>query len=201
MMLRVQAPQAACTAVAGPIPATVSRRAALGGMTATLAALGFTARGLDASAQEATPPAGDAQAVVLRLYEEVLNQKRLDVLDGVFAADLVDHTGGPQGGEGAKGPVVAVLAAFPDLHVTPGPWVVQGDLVATYVSFTGTHRGDFLGVPATGQPVAWSHIDIQRVRDGQIAEIWHPGLVTALQLALGYQFVPPTGAAVTTPAS
>jgi hypothetical protein len=34
---------------------------------------------------------------------------------------------------------------------------------------------------------------------GQIAEIWHPGLVMALQLALGYQLVPPTGAAVATP--
>jgi predicted ester cyclase len=175
------------------------RRAALGQTAAALAALGVAARGLDASAQDATPSAGDAKAVVNRLYEEVFNQKRMDVLDGVFAGDLVDHTGGPQGGAGAKGSVVAILTAIPDLHVTPGPWVVQGDLVATLVSFTGTLHGDFLGVAATGQPVAWSHIDIHRVRDGQIAEIWHPGLVTALQLALGYQIVPPTGAALATP--
>jgi predicted ester cyclase len=173
----------------------LTRRTALGSVGA-IAALGFAVHGLDVSAQDATPPAGDAMAVVLRLYEEVFNQKRQDVLDGVFAADLVDHTGGPQGGEDAKGPVVAILTAIPDLQVTPGPWVVEGDLVATLVSFTGTLQGDFLGVTATGQPVAWSHIDIHRVRDGQIAEIWHPGLVPA---ALGYQLVPPTGAAVTTP--
>jgi predicted ester cyclase len=181
------------------LPSGLNRRAALGRTAAVVAALGAAARSLDASAQDATPSAADAKAVVLRLYEEVFNQKRMDVLDGVFAADLVDHTGGPQGGEGAKGPVVAILAAIPDLHVTPGPWVVEGDLVATFVSFTGTLQGEFLGVAATGQPVAWSHIDIHRVRDGQIAEIWHPGLVTALQLALGYQLVPPTGAAVATP--
>lgn len=175
-----------------------TRRTALGSVGA-LVALGFAARDLDASAQDATPAAEDAKAAVNRLYEDVFNQKRMDVLNGVFAADLVDHTGGPQGGEGAKGPVVAILTAIPDLHVTPGPWVVQGDLVATLVSFTGTLHGDFLGVAATGQPVAWSHIDIHRVRDGQIAEVWHPGLVPALQLALGYQLVPPTGAGVATP--
>jgi predicted ester cyclase len=182
------------------LPSGLNRRAALGRTAAVAAALVAAVRGHDASAQDGTPTTGDAKAAVLRLYEEVFNQKRMDVLDGVFADDLIDHTGGPQGGEGAKGPVVAILAAIPDLHVTPGPWVVEGDLVATFVSFTGTLQGDFLGVAAAGQPVAWSHIDIHRVRDGQIAEIWHPGLVTALQLALGYQLVPPTGA-VATPTS
>ena len=182
-------------------PSGLSRRAALGRTAALVAALGVAARGLDAAAQDATPAAGDAQAVLLRLYEEVFNQKRMDVLEGVFAADLVDHTGGPQGGEAAKGPVVAVLAAFPDLRVTPEVWVVEGDLVAAFVTWTGTHQGEFLGVPATGKPVSWTHIDIVRVRDGQIAEIWHPGLVTALQLALGFQLVPPTGTAVATPTS
>jgi predicted ester cyclase len=182
------------------LPSGLTRRAALGRTAAVVAALSAVVRG-HASAQDATPSAGDAKAIVLRLYDEVFNQKRLDVLAGIFAADLVDHTGGPQGGEGAKGPVVAILAAIPDLHVTSEVWVVEGDLVATFVSFTGTLQEDFLGVAATGQPVAWSHIDIHRVRDGQIAEIWHPGLVTALQLALGYQLVPPTGATVATPPS
>jgi predicted ester cyclase len=181
------------------LPPGLNRRDALGWTAAGVAALGVAARGHDAEAQNATPTAEDAKAAVLRLYEDVFNQKRMDVLDGVFAADLVDHTGGPQGGEGAKGPVVAILTAIPDLHVTPEVWVVEGDLVTTLVSFTGTLQKDFLGVTATGQPVAWSHIDIQAVRNGQIAEIWHPGVVAAIQLALGYQLVPPSGAAVATP--
>jgi predicted ester cyclase len=176
----------------------LNRRIALGGAGAAAAALGLGTVSRVA-AQDATPPAGDAKAVVLRLYEDVFNQKRMDVLAGVFAADLVDHTGGPQGGEGATGPVVAILTAIPDLHVTPEVWVVEGDLVTTLVGFTGTLQEDFLGVTATGQSVAWSHIDIHRVRDGQIAEIWHPGLVTAIQLALGYQLVPPTEPSEATP--
>jgi predicted ester cyclase len=178
-------------------PSALTRRATLAGL-----GLAFAATARSATAQDATPAAEDAKAAVLRLYEEVFNQKNLAVLDGIFADDAVDHTGGPSGREASEGVVRAVLAAFPDLHVTPEVWVVEGDLVATYVTWTGTHRGDFLGVAATGKPVAWAHIDIQRVRDGKIAEIWHPGLVTALQLALGYQLVPPTGTPTAgTPAS
>ena len=176
----------------------LSRRTALAGLGAGSVGLILAARGHTASAQEATPAAEDAKATVLRLYEEVFNQKNLDVLDGIFADDVVDHTGGPSGGDAAKGVVLAVLEAFPDLHVTPEVWVVEGDLVATYLTWTATHHGDFLEVPATGNPVAWAHIDIQRVRDGQITDIWHPGLVTALQLALGYQLVPP-GASAASP--
>ena len=125
-------------------PTNLSRRGAIGALSvsaAALAALGFAARGRDALAQDATPSAEDAKAVVNRLYEEVFNQKRMDVLDGVFAADLVDHTGGPQGGWGAKGPVLAIMAAIPDLHVTPGPWVIEGDLVTTLVTFHGHAPG------------------------------------------------------------
>lgn len=182
-----------------PTSGPVSRRAALAGLGAGSLGLALATTGLAGSAQDATPAAGDAKAAALRLYENVFNQKDFDVLEDIFADDVVDHTGGPSGGEAAKGVVRAVIDAFPDIHVTPEVWVVEGDLVAAYVTWTGTHQGDFLGVPASGRETNWSHIDIVRIRDGKHAEIWHPGLVTALQLALGFELVPPSGAATPVP--
>jgi len=94
-----------------------------------------------------------------------------------------------------------VLAAFPDLRVTVEQWIVEGDMVATLVTFWGTHQGELLGVAPTGKPVEWSHIDIHRVEGGRITELWHPGLFELIQLQIGYQLVPPAGTpAVATPA-
>ena len=50
--------------------------------------------------------------------------------------------------------------------------VAEGDLVATYKTFTGTHTGDFLGIPATGKQATIRVMDIVRYRDGRIAEHW-----------------------------
>jgi predicted ester cyclase len=44
--------------------------------------------------------------------------------------------------------------------------------VATRWTITGTHRGDFQGVPPTGRPVTMAGVDISRFVDGRIAEHW-----------------------------
>jgi predicted ester cyclase len=51
--------------------------------------------------------------------------------------------------------------------------VVEGDLVTTQVTFRGTHQGEFLGVAPTGKPMTFSIIDIWRVQNGKITELWH----------------------------
>ena len=172
------------------------RRTVLGSaFAAALAGTAAVAR--PAAAQEATPATDGSAAVVRRLYEEVFNQGNPDVVDELYAPDFVDHTpGAPQGPAGAKQVIGGVLAGLPDLRVTAEPWLVDGDLVATLVTFRGTHQGELLGVAPTGQPVEWSHIDIHRVEGGRITELWHPGLVPAIQLALGFQLAPPTGTPV-----
>lgn len=154
--------------------------------------------GLGTSAQDASPAPEGSAAVVQRLYEEVFNQKNLDALDEIDATDFVDHSpGAPQGRAGAKQTIGGLLAAFPDLQVTVEQWIVDGDMVASLVTFRGTHQGELLGVAPTGKPVEWSHIDIHRVEGGQIVELWHTGVFELIQLQLGYQLVPPAASPVT----
>jgi len=63
-------------------------------------------------------------------------------------------------------------AAFPDMRVTIEDEFADGDLAGTRGRFTGTHKGDFMGVPASGQPINVKYIDLWRVRDGKLAENW-----------------------------
>ena len=51
--------------------------------------------------------------------------------------------------------------------------LVSGDKVTARVLFTGTHKGEFMGHPATGKPVKFFAIDILRIRNGKIVEDWH----------------------------
>lgn len=114
----------------------------------------------------------DNRVIVQRFYDEVFTGKDMDVLAEVFDPELVIHdldVGGELPGGGLEG----TLAAFPDVVATINLWVVEGDLVTTYVTYNATHQAEFLGVPATGKSVTWSIIDIWRVRDGKIVELWH----------------------------
>jgi len=66
----------------------------------------------------------------------------------------------------------SALAAFPDLHFTVNHVVAEGDLVADHLTGTGTHQGQFLGVPATGRAVRFETMETYRVEDGQVLEQW-----------------------------
>jgi predicted ester cyclase len=131
------------------------------------------------------------KAVVERLYEEVLNQKELTVADELYADAVVDHDAGDEGSEAVQAGLAALLAGLPDLQVTTELWSIDGDLVTTRVTFSGTHQGEWLGVAPTGKPVTWSHIDIHRVQGGKITDIWHTVPVGDILQQLGYEQVPP----------
>jgi predicted ester cyclase len=66
----------------------------------------------------------------------------------------------------------AMLAAFPDLHHTIETEVVAGDMIATVVIARGTHREEFLGIPATGKPVEFMVLGIDQIVDGTIVKHW-----------------------------
>jgi predicted ester cyclase len=133
------------------------------------------------------------RAMLGRAYEEVFNGKNLAVLDEQIAPDAVDHSFPDLSGVDAfKIPIGGLLAAFPDLQVTPEFIVADGDMVMALATFTGTHQGEFLGVPPTGKQITWSHVDINRIQDGKVVEAWHIGSREAILQALGYQLSPPT---------
>jgi steroid delta-isomerase-like uncharacterized protein len=63
-------------------------------------------------------------------------------------------------------------SAFPDLHAEIEDIFGSGDRVAVRLSMRGTHRGEYLGIPATGRPVSYVSHEFYRVEDGLIAEEW-----------------------------
>jgi steroid delta-isomerase-like uncharacterized protein len=62
--------------------------------------------------------------------------------------------------------------AYPDLHVTIEDLVAEGDRVVSRNTVTGTHQGEYMGLPATGKSVTYNEIFIARFAGGRIAETW-----------------------------
>jgi len=85
----------------------------------------------------------------------------------------------------------ALRSAFPDLRTTIEDQIAEGDKVVTRVTFRGTHQGEFRGIAATGRPVEYSGIAIDRIADGKIVEMWHLANTPALLQQIG---APPTPA-------
>lgn len=115
--------------------------------------------------------------LIKRFYDEVLVGGDLSRIDELVADDIVDHEEGfpgqPPGKDGVRFYVNTIRTAFPDLAVkTAEPALADGNLEAVHSVLTGTHTGDFAGVPASGKTVEFSGIDIIRVEDGKVAEHW-----------------------------
>ncbi len=81
--------------------------------------------------------------------------------------------------------VAAARAAFPDIRFAVQQQVGEGDLVVSRYLVRGTHRGDFLGIPPTGRPIAVEGMTMQRLTHGRIAESWTSRDVMGLMQAIG----------------
>lgn len=106
---------------------------------------------------------------------EAIVAGELDVLDEVFAADVVDHDPAPDQGPGPQGFknfFSALRTAFPDLEVEVEKLVADDDHVAIAYTLSGTHEGDFDGVDPTGKKVTARGMQIGRFEDGKIVERW-----------------------------
>ena len=86
--------------------------------------------------------------------------------------DEVDHTFGSQNAEQAKQFFGMVLQAFPDLHAEVHDVIAEGDLVAVRSTYTSTHQGEFLGIPATGKQTTTNGVEYFRMQDGKQVEHW-----------------------------
>jgi aspartyl-tRNA synthetase len=64
------------------------------------------------------------------------------------------------------------IEAFPDLRWELRHLLVDGDWIAGHFRVSGTHRGTFRGVPATGRGVTVRELALYRIEDGRIAEVW-----------------------------
>lgn len=116
------------------------------------------------------------KTVVRRYYDEVLNQRHFDLLDELAAEDYVEHDPFPGQGNGLadlKARVAGLCSAFNPLQFTIEDVVAEGDKVVVRWTNAGTHRGGFMGMPATGREFGIAGIDIHVVSSGKLAEHWH----------------------------
>ena len=98
-----------------------------------------------------------------------------DLIDEVYAPDVVDHNPHPGQGTGIEGVkmIIGVYhAVFPDLHVSNDDMLIDGNRGTLRWSATGTHEGDQLGVTATHRTVRLTGIDILKIEHGQVVERW-----------------------------
>ena len=111
---------------------------------------------------------------IVRLYEEVVNQGRLEVLDEIAWPDHVEHRplpGQTQGREGLKQRASMVRAAF-NPHFTLEHVIADDEKVAVMWTNRGTHVAEWFGIPATGKEIVTQGVDIFLLRDGRLAEHW-----------------------------
>lgn len=135
------------------------------------------------------------KAAIRRFYEEVFHQGKLNVIDEIVAADFVEHAappGVPPTIEGLKGFVASFRSAFPDGRFTIEDEIAAGDRAMARTIFRGTHKGEFMGIPATGKTVTVSGIDIVRFGpNGKAVEHWANQDDLGMMQQLGV--IPPSG--------
>jgi predicted ester cyclase len=136
----------------------------------------------------------DAGSTLQRMFEEIINQGRLEVTDELFAEDFVDHgpMGDMEGREAFKAMVQQWRTAVPDVHCEVQNVFSDGDLTGWLVRTTGTHTGEGLGVPPTGKPFETVSANIGRFgADGLAAEHWSEQGMLAFLGQIGV--LPPMG--------
>ncbi|MBA3430548.1 MAG: ester cyclase [Actinobacteria bacterium] len=117
------------------------------------------------------------KAIARRAFEDVYANRKPETADQVYSPDFVDHDPATpeemrRGPEGVKQQAAMYGEAFPDIQMTVEDQLADGDRVVTRWAARGTHQGELMGVPPSGNEVAISGITIARVADGQIQEEW-----------------------------
>jgi steroid delta-isomerase-like uncharacterized protein len=112
--------------------------------------------------------------LVQRDFEEIYNRGNLAVADEIAASDLVIHTTSQDihGRAAAKQYVTQLRSGFPDLHLAIEDQIAEGDRVVTRWVASGTHKGEFQGIPPTGRKVRVAGTAIDRIVGGKIVECW-----------------------------
>jgi steroid delta-isomerase-like uncharacterized protein len=118
----------------------------------------------------------EANAALVLESIEAFNAGGMAKLLAVAAPDIViQYAEMPeplQGRETWQQGYELVKRAFPDLKIHVDDLVAAGDKVALRLTLTGTHQGEFQGIPATGRTISYVSHEFYRVADGLVAEEW-----------------------------
>jgi steroid delta-isomerase-like uncharacterized protein len=116
------------------------------------------------------------KALFRRFVDELLNHGNMSLADELLAPDFVEHEelppGIPQNREGVKHLTTMLRSAFPDFKATIHDIIAEDDKVVVRMTWTGTQKGEFMGIPPTGKSVSFEVLDIVRIAGGKLVEHW-----------------------------
>lgn len=143
----------------------------------------------------------DTKAIVRRLYEDVWNKRKLELVSDLFSPShaLRDNnsSGSSVGPEAYKIQVTMFLAAFPDLRFTVEDTVAEKDKLVASWTISGTHKGEFMGIRPTNKKVSVEGITIHYLANGKIIDssVSWDALGLMRQLGVFPEIAKPKGAA------
>ena len=115
------------------------------------------------------------KAIAREYVQKVFNEHNAALAEKYCTPDVKWHGGTLGTMEGIKnlnGLLVGFFGAFPDLHATEYDIIAEGDKVAVRFIVEATHKGNLVGIEATGKKVRWDAVDVYHFKDGKIVEEW-----------------------------
>jgi steroid delta-isomerase-like uncharacterized protein len=145
-----------------------------------------------------TPTSNDTLAanreIMRRNIEELFARGNHDLVSELYWPDVIDHNPVPgqrSGHDGLHDVLSIFHHAFPDQQMQLHGTLADGEFAVDFWTFRGTHTGDLDGWPATGQSVEFRGIDVTRIVDGRIKEIWHVEDMATMWAQLGRALMSP----------
>lgn len=124
--------------------------------------------------------------------KNLIESDTVDSIGELCAPDFVGHMPGmpePVDRSGFMNFAAMLYSAFPDLHHDVEVQLAENDLMALCVKVSGTHQGEFQGIPATGKKVVFIDLIITRLENGKAKELWAQFDISGLLQQLGVQQV------------
>jgi len=118
-------------------------------------------------------------------YLEACNAHDLDRM-ATFYTSTIKINDVPMDPAAVAAQFAPLISAFPDWHWEERNLAIDGDLIALHFTVTGTHRGSFEGIEATGRRVTISEFTLYRVENGRFAEVWDLADLDALMKQIGH---------------
>lgn len=124
--------------------------------------------------------------IVRANFEDFFIPHNFAAVEKYNTADIIIHyADGDKNLEEETRQLQTFFTAFPDLHLTIHDLVAEGNKVAMVWTINGTHKSEFMGIRATGRRIESKGIDVYRMADGKIAEIWTSAEILGLMQQLG----------------
>jgi steroid delta-isomerase-like uncharacterized protein len=135
----------------------------------------------------------DVNLAALGKFAEGVNTGNFELFNEVVAPNCVDHDPAPGQGPGPDGYrffFTQMRTAFPDFNAAPEAVVADDESIAFAYTLTGTHKGPFLGLPATGKKIKIRGVQFSKFKDGKMVERWGSSDELGLLKQLGITQLP-----------